>query len=112
MARLAQNAFNFERDSQADLIRDAYYDPNRKGYAAAETLLHDLSGLDLIDLTGRSSKAMQLSHMISIRKHNPIALMAIATTGSARFITELREFDRWYPGHVSAADQRESGSKS
>jgi receptor-binding and translocation channel-forming TcA subunit of Tc toxin len=98
VARMAQNSFNFERDSQADLIRDAYYDPSRKGYTAAETLLHDLSGLDLIDLTGRTNKAMQLSHMYSVRKHNPIAFVAIAAIGSARFTTDLREFDRWYPG--------------
>jgi hypothetical protein len=98
VARLAQNSFNFERDSQADLIRDAYYDPGRKGYTAAETLLHDLSGLDLIDLSGRTNKTMQLSHMYSVRKHNPIAFLAIATIGAARFTTDLREFDRWYPG--------------
>jgi hypothetical protein len=98
VARMAQNAFNFERDSQADLIRDAYYDPGRKGYTAAETLLHDLSGLDVIDLSGRTSKALQLSHMYSVRKHNPIAFVAIAAIGSARFTTDLREFDRWYPG--------------
>jgi hypothetical protein len=98
VARLAQNAFNFERDTQAFLIRDAYYDTSRKGYTAAETLLHDLGGLDLIDLTGRTGKAMQLSHMISIRKHSPLSFLTIAATGSARFTTELSAFDRWYPG--------------
>jgi hypothetical protein len=98
VARLAQNAFNFERDAAADLIRDAYYDPARKGYTAAETLLHDLGGLDLIELTGRTKKSMQLSHMVSIRRHHPVTFLAIAATGAGRFTTELREFDRWYPG--------------
>ncbi len=98
VAKLAQNAFNFERDSEANLIRDAYDDPGRKGYTAAETLLHDLNGLDYIDLTGRMRKAVQLSHMISLRKHHPVSFIAVAATGGGRFTTALQDFDRWYPG--------------
>jgi hypothetical protein len=98
VAKLAQDAFNFERDSEARLIRDAYYDPARKGYTAAETLLHDLGGLDHIDLTGRTQKAIQLSHMVSLSKHHPLSVLAIAATGRGRFTTALTDFDRWYPG--------------
>jgi hypothetical protein len=98
VAKLAQDAFNFERDAEIDLVKDAYYDPDRKGYTAAETLLHDLGGLDHIDLTGRTQKALQLTHMVSLRKHQPMSLLALAMTGRARFTTELAAFDRWYPG--------------
>jgi hypothetical protein len=98
VARLAQNAFNFERDSDVALIRDSYADPDRKGYTAAETLLHDLSGLDHIDLTGRTQKALQLSHMVSLQKHQPVSFIAIKALGSTRFITALEDFDRFYPG--------------
>ena len=97
-AKLAENAFNFERDADASLIRDAYYDPALKGYTAAETLLHDLGGLDHIDLTGRTCKAMQLSQMVSLRKHSPLSFLALATTRTGRFTTALADFDRWYPG--------------
>jgi Tc toxin complex TcA C-terminal TcB-binding domain len=97
-ARLAEDAFNFERDADARLIRDAYYDPKLKGYTAAETLLHDLGGFDHIDLTGRTRKAMQLSQMVSLRKHNPLSFLALAATRRGRFTTALRDFDRWYPG--------------
>jgi tetratricopeptide (TPR) repeat protein len=97
-AKLAQSAFNFERDAAASLIRDAYYDPALKGYTAAETLLHDLGGLDHIDLTGRTKKAMQLSQMVSLRKHNPLSWLALIATRSGRFTTSLADFDRWYPG--------------
>jgi hypothetical protein len=83
VAKLAENAFNFERDADTRLVKDAYYDASLKGYTAAETLLHDLGGLDHIDVTGRTQKAMQLSHMVS-------------RTG--RFTTSLEDFDRWYPG--------------
>jgi hypothetical protein len=98
VARLAQDAFNFERDADARLIKDAYADSALKGYTAAETLLHDLGGLEHIDLTGRTRKAMQLSQMVSLRKHNPISFVALAATGRGRFTTQLRDFDRWYPG--------------
>ena len=98
VARLAQNAFNFERDSDVALIRDSYADPDRKGYTAAENLLHDLSGLDHIDLTGRTQKAMQLSHMVSLQKHHPVAMIGLGATGRARFTTTMEEFDRCYPG--------------
>ena len=98
VAKLAENAFNFERDAETYLIKDAYYDPDRKGYTAAETLLHDLGGLDHVDLTGRTSKAIQLSQMVSLKKHQPVSFLALAATGRGRFTTELKEFDRWYPG--------------
>lgn len=98
VARQAQDAFNFERDTQAALIRDSYADPDRKGYTAAESLLHDLDGLDHIDLTGRTQKAMQLSHMVSLQRHQPISFLALKAIGSARFTTSLEDFDRYYPG--------------
>jgi tetratricopeptide (TPR) repeat protein len=97
-AKLAENAFNFERDAEASLIRDAYYDPALKGYTAAETLLHDLGGLDHIDVTGRTRKAMQFSQMVSLRKHNPLSYLALVATRTGRFTTSLADFDRWYPG--------------
>ena len=98
VARLAENAFNFERDADTHLIRDAYYDTGLEGYTAAETLLHDLGGFDHIDLIGRTRKAMQLSHMVSLSKHNPLSFLALAATGNGRFTTTLEDFDRWYPG--------------
>ncbi len=98
VAKQAQEAFNFERDTDTNLIKDAYYDDDRKGYTSAESLLRDLGGLDFIDLTGRTQKAMQISHTVSLRKHYPISFLALKATGGARFTTALEEFDRWFPG--------------
>jgi hypothetical protein len=98
VAKLAESAFNFERDADTRLIKDAYYETALKGYTAAETLLHDLGGLDQIDLTGRTQKALQLCQMVSLRQHNPISFVALAATRTARFTTSLADFDRWYPG--------------
>jgi hypothetical protein len=97
-ARLAESAFNFERDADTHLIRDAYYDTSLEGYTAAEALLHDLGAFDHIDLIGRTRKAMQLSHTVSLRKHSPLSFLALATTRTGRFTTTLADFDRWYPG--------------
>jgi hypothetical protein len=98
VAKLAQNAFNFERDAEVSLIKDAYYDQNLKGYSGAESLLYDLGGLDHIDLTGRTQKAIQLSQMVSLRRHSPVSFLALAATRVGRFTTALDDFDRWYPG--------------
>ena len=98
VAKLAQNAFNFERDADTHLIKDAYYDASLKGYTAAETLAYDLGGLDHVDLTGRTKKAMQLSHVVSLRKHSPLSFLALTVTRIGRFTTTLQDFDRWYPG--------------
>jgi hypothetical protein len=98
VAKHAQEAFNFERDSEANVIKDAYYDDDRKGYTSAESLMRDLDGLDFIDLTGRTQKVMQISHTVSLQKHYPISFLALKATGGARFTTALEEFDRWFPG--------------
>jgi Tc toxin complex TcA C-terminal TcB-binding domain len=98
VAKLAESAFNFERDADTRLIKDAYYDTALKGYTAAETLAYDLSGLDQIDLTGRTQKALQLCQMVSLRLHSPISFLALAAVRTARFTTSLADFDRWYPG--------------
>jgi hypothetical protein len=98
VAKLAEDAFNFERDSKVHLIKDAYFDEDKKGYTAVETLLRDLDGLDYIDITGRTQKAMQLSHVVSLRKHYPISFPSIWAAGRARFMTTMKDFDRWFPG--------------
>jgi hypothetical protein len=97
-AALAEDAFNFERDTEVNLIRDAYFDKDRKDYSAAETLLRDLGGLDHIDVIGRTQKAMQLSHTVSLRRHYPMNFTTLRLAGGARFTTALAEFDRWFPG--------------
>ena len=98
LAVLAQDAFNFERDSELRLIRVSYFDHGRKDWSAAETLARDLDGLDYADLTGRSQKALQLSHTVSLRRHYPLSFLALRMAGRARFTTSLEEFDRWFPG--------------
>lgn len=98
VAKLAEDAFNFERDSKVHLIRNAYFDEDKEGYTSAETLLRDLDGLDYIDITGCTHKAMQLCNVVSLRKHYPISFPSILAAGRARFVTTMEDFDRWFPG--------------
>ncbi|SFM50699.1 hypothetical protein [Nitrosomonas communis] len=98
VAKLAQDAFNFERDANVHLIKESYFDSDRKDYTAVESLQRDLGGMDYIDLTGRTQKALQLTHVISLRKHYPMSYIAMQLTGCARITTTLAEFDRWFPG--------------
>jgi hypothetical protein len=111
VAKLTQSAFNFERDAAVTLIRDAYYDQDRKGYTGAETLLHDLTGLDHIDLTGRTQKAIQLSQMVSLRKHSPLSFITLSATRTARFTTSWPISTVGTPAHTCSGS-RKSGSRS
>lgn len=98
IAKLTEEAFNFERDSKINLIKDSYFDRDTEGYTAAETLLRDLDGLDYIDVTGRTQKKIQLSQVISLQKHYPFSFVAIKAVGRCRFTPQLQEFDLWFPG--------------
>ena len=109
-AGLAESAFNFERDADTRLIKDAYYDTSLEGYTAAETLLHDLGGFDHIDLIGRTRKAMQLSHIVSLRKHNPLSFLALAATGTAASRPRWRISTAGTPAPTCSGSRR-SGSR-
>jgi hypothetical protein len=98
VAKLAEDAFNFERDAEVSLIQDAYYDQSLQGYTGAESLLHDLGGFDYMDLTGRTQKAIQISQMVSLRQHSPVSFLTLSATRTGRFTTAIADFDRWYPG--------------
>ena len=98
------------RDSKVHVIKSACYDEDKKGYTAAETLLRDLEGLDHIDITGRSrQKTMQLSYVVSLQKNCPLSFPSILLAGKARFMTTMKDFDRWFQGTYM---QRDKGSQS
>ena len=100
LSKLAEDAFNFERDSKVNLVKHhSYHDEERKGYTAAESLLRDLDGLDYIGITGRAQdKTMQLSHVVSLRKNYPMSFPSILFTGRCRFMATMKDFDYWFPG--------------
>jgi prefoldin subunit 5 len=101
LARMAQDAYNAENDTKVNIIaavHSDYLDKDARGYTAAAVLQRDLDGLEHIRLTGRTRKHMQLTHLISFRKHYPTAFASLLTSGHARFATRLSDFDRWFPG--------------
>lgn len=101
LARMAQDAYNAETDSQVNIVAPShadYLDQDARGYTAAATLQRDLDAVEHIRVTSRTRKAVQLSQAVSLRKHYPSAFGAILLGGHARFATRLAEFDRWYPG--------------
>jgi hypothetical protein len=101
LARMAQDAYNAENDTQVNIIaatHSDYLDKDARGYTAAAVLQRDLDGLEHIRLTGRTRKRMQLTQIVSLRKHYPSAFASILASGHARFATRLVDFDRWFPG--------------
>jgi hypothetical protein len=101
LARMAQDAFNAETDSRINVVGPShadYLDQDARGYTAAAMLQRDLDAVEHIRITSRTRKSVQLSQVVSLRKHYPSAFGAILLSGHARFSTRIAEFDRWYPG--------------
>jgi hypothetical protein len=101
LARMAQDAYNAETDTSLNVIAAShsdYLDKDARGYTAATVLQRDLDGLEHIRLTSRTRKQMQLSQIVSLRKHYPAVFASILTSGQGRFATRLSDFDRWFPG--------------
>ncbi|MFC9330777.1 hypothetical protein [Kitasatospora sp. NPDC057015] len=101
IATMAQASYNFENDTAVALIRDShtdYIEPETRGYTAAAALRRDLDGIDYIRQTARTRKEIQLTQVVSLRKHQPMTFAALLMSGAAQFSTRLEDFDRWYPG--------------
>jgi hypothetical protein len=101
LARMAQDAYNAETDSQVNVVARShadYLDQDARGYTAAAVLQRDLDAVEHIRITSRTRKSLQVSQGVSLRKHYPSAFGALLLAGHARFSTKIAEFDRWYPG--------------
>jgi len=101
LAHMAQDAYNAEHDTAVNIIAAShsnYLDEDVRGYTAAATLQRDLDGMEYIRLTSRTRKQMELTQIVTMRKHYPSSFASILTSGQCRFATRLADFDHWFPG--------------
>ena len=96
-ARLAESAYRFETGDDAFIISGTYWDSNRVGLLAGETLTIDLSTLEQRYVEGRRRK-MEVNQTFSLSQLNPAALMQVRSTGGANFTIPEYAFDLFYPG--------------
>ncbi len=99
MARLAEQAFRFERDADADapLLQGDYWDASNAGLHAGERLLVALQNLErrFIETNYRT---LEIDQSFSLTQINPAALIDLRENGSCAFDIPEVFFDLFYPG--------------
>lgn len=100
MARAAQQAFQYELDTDQSFIDFAYWDDLRKGLGAADGLLLALDQLDAARLD-YGSRPLEIVKTISLAQLDPRALLTLQRTGVCEFAFGERLFDDDFPGHYA-----------
>lgn len=97
MARLAEQAFRFERDEDAMFLTSNYWEASKSGLLAGESLLIDLENMErrFIETNYRN---LEIEQSFSLEEINPAALISLREQGEAGFTIPEICFDLFYPG--------------
>jgi hypothetical protein len=99
MARLAEQAFRFERDEDAGpALAATYWDPVHAGLLAGEQLLVDLQTLERRFLE-TNYRGLEVDQAFALSQIAPEALLQLRQTGECRCTLGELFFDIFYPGH-------------
>jgi hypothetical protein len=99
MARLAEQAFRFERgDDVSELLAPSYWDAGRAGLLAGERLMIDLQTMErrFIETNYRT---LEIDQALSLTVVDPAALVNLREKGTCEFTIDDFHFDLQYPGH-------------
>ncbi|MCA9549797.1 MAG: hypothetical protein KC933_07170 [Myxococcales bacterium] len=98
MARLADEAYRYERGTTESLVDASYWDAARGGLGAGDQLLLALQSLErrYIETNHRGHEVEQA---FSLRQIDPQALLQLRETGVCEFDAAELFFDLAYPGH-------------
>ncbi|MGN9919479.1 neuraminidase-like domain-containing protein [Micromonospora palomenae] len=99
MARLAEQAFRFERgDDTSTLLDVSYWDAGRVGLLAGERLLVDLQTMErrFIETNYRT---LEVDQAFSLTMLAPQALVKLREKGTCDFSVDEFHLDLLYPGH-------------
>ncbi len=99
LARRAERVYQFERGlSTSSFVRFDNWDSLNKGLLAGERLALDLKRLEAayMDQNGRD---YEITKHVSLVLHDPLALIALKTTGQCEIRLPETLFDMDYPGH-------------
>jgi hypothetical protein len=99
LAKSAERAYEFESGTRsAGILQNAHLDGARKGLFSGERLLLDLDRLESAWL-GTSTRELQLTKRVSLRRDQPEAFVRLLATGSCGVELTEGAFDDDYPGH-------------
>lgn len=100
MARLAEEAYRFERPEQAaePLLTGNYWDSASAGLLAGDRLSLDLQGMERRFLE-TNDRLLEVEQAFSLQQLNPSALLKLRHTGACTFSISPLALDLAYPGH-------------
>ncbi len=98
MARLAEQAYRFERgDETTPLLEATYWDASKAGLLSGEKLLLDLQSMERKFLE-TNYRSLEIDQSFSLSQIDPAALVALRETGGCEFEIDEIFFDLFYPG--------------
>lgn len=101
MARAAQKAFQFERglkENEVNYIQPLYWDSQKNGLLAGESLGLDLDRMEKAFIDG-NSRGFEITRQISLLELDPMALLQLKSKGVCEFSLPETLFDYDFPGH-------------
>lgn len=99
VARLAEQAFRFERGLDTETFLEAgYWDASHAGLLAGERLLLDLQAMERRFLE-TNYRSLEMNQAFSLSQIDPAALVELREKASCRFWVPEFFFDLFYPGH-------------
>ena len=97
MARLAEQAYRFERPGDNTVFVGGEWDASRSGLLAGERLLMALSKMDMRFLETNTRQA-EINQSFSLAQIAPQAIIDLKETGRCEFTIPEFYFDMFYPG--------------
>ena len=101
MAKSAEKAFQFERGvnaSEVNFINGMYWNSQRKGLLAGDSLGLDLDRMEQAFIQS-DSRRLEISKSISLLDLDPLALLQFKSKGTCEFELSEALFDYDFPGH-------------
>ena len=99
VARMMQQAYNFETDQSLHLIKSDYSTDEIKGLLGADALLADIQSFTYDLITTQSSKPQPVKQTISLAERYGFQFeKQFRKTGAMDFETRIDDFDSYYPG--------------
>ena len=97
IAKLAEQAYRFERDDNTNFIGGNYFESPRAGLLAGERLLMGLQAMERRYLETNYRKN-EIDQAFSLTQLDPAALLLLKQTGTCEFSIPEVFFDLFYPG--------------
>jgi hypothetical protein len=101
IAKAAEKALQFERglkESEASYIQPLYWDTQKKGLLAGESLGLDLDRMEKASIE-TNSRGFEITKEISLLELDPVAMLQLKSKGACEFAFGEALFDYDFPGH-------------